>query len=444
MDFKIVTENAFFCNELAEQMRKDPTFFDMFEIEYVVKAQKSARRDLTLTGSHLKKSKLFSQLENMNKTENGEQYLNSKDINDISQETVMSVVGSVLTEGGYVATGDEVTLGAMIENFLKSTEESTENFNDKQWESTFWDDEWLRPDRLTSYLNNNYSKEIRESEDYQRSRQESSESTSVETEVQAYGVGVSASVAWGHSSMSEEEKRKISNSLEETGGSLQWTGEKFQVRPMKLYRVNTNDIKSTMTIGSRNIQLKEYDAVLAIEVAINKQKFHNRSLNEKSESMAKKFQKKTSEEAREIKKDLQRKTAKIDVKIESESINLNKKIKEINESLTSSAASFAKKTKEIKNRKQKWPAGSYCVLRYPNHGCPKDFFADESYLGVRYFEKGDNDGGTDIEVNVNELRSPFSAKYPYAWQGNAWESEDWDDREEWSMVIRVCCRDEKK
>ena len=51
----------------------------------------------------------------------------------LTSETVTNVVASVETEAGYVATGDEVSLTNVLDNFFKSTEESSEMFDETKW-----------------------------------------------------------------------------------------------------------------------------------------------------------------------------------------------------------------------------------------------------------------------------------------------------------------------
>ena len=98
-DFKIVSQKAEKCVELKNIIRNTPEQMDMFEIEYVIRAQKSANREMSITGTHVKNSKLFTKLTNMNDVDGDTRYLNSKDIKKMSAEVVTTVMATLVTQG---------------------------------------------------------------------------------------------------------------------------------------------------------------------------------------------------------------------------------------------------------------------------------------------------------------------------------------------------------
>ena len=97
----------------------------------------------------------------------------------------------------------------MLMKFLNSTQENSKDFSDKQWSSTYWDKEWLRPDKLTSNLNDNYAKEIRNSEDFEREASEKQWDIEAGTSGAFEGVEVGAERSLSLSSASDEQKREI-------------------------------------------------------------------------------------------------------------------------------------------------------------------------------------------------------------------------------------------
>ncbi|XP_075265215.1 uncharacterized protein LOC142357484 [Convolutriloba macropyga] len=160
IDFKIILYDSDQCDTLAETMLTSPEFFSVLELEFTVTTQKSSSQTVEVRTEHFQKGKLFSRLKNENKN-NGVAYLNSNDTNRLTEETSKNVLAKVVTEGSYIPTGDEISVSKLIEELLTQSEESSRGFSESKWDSVFWNEEWLRPDKLTSTLNENYSKEFK-------------------------------------------------------------------------------------------------------------------------------------------------------------------------------------------------------------------------------------------------------------------------------------------
>ena len=138
------------CEQLRQAMETSPHMFHGLEMEYVINRQRSARRVLTVTGSHVMKGNLFSRLSNMpNATSNGDRYLTSDDLKTITSETVSDVVSSVVTDNDYVDTGDEVSMKDVLMNELQEQMVSSDNFQPHMWDSVFWNPLWARPDKFS-------------------------------------------------------------------------------------------------------------------------------------------------------------------------------------------------------------------------------------------------------------------------------------------------------
>ena len=76
--FTIVTKSILECFKLARLLRKTPKLFSMLEVEFIISAKKSSTRRLEVKGDHVKKGKLFTELENMDKSKSDAVYLSSK------------------------------------------------------------------------------------------------------------------------------------------------------------------------------------------------------------------------------------------------------------------------------------------------------------------------------------------------------------------------------
>ena len=242
--FKIICKNEDACAYFVKVLKEDPKVFEMFELQYVTRGQKSSRREINIDGSHVKSGKLFTNLTNMNITaDDGTRYLSSKDVKEMTQETVQNVLATVTVEAGYISTGDEISVASLLERLFRKTQVDSASFDARKWESTFWRNDMSRPDKVTSFLNNNYGKEMRRLSEEKSLK--SSEGTHFGGGVGfSYGpVGVSASGMVSIDKKHAEYSKELQESVNEHESKLQWTGEKFTVKPMKLSRINVNSFR---------------------------------------------------------------------------------------------------------------------------------------------------------------------------------------------------------
>ena len=61
----------------------------------------------------------------------------------------------------------------------------------------------------------------------------------------------------------------ITKILEEEEMEVEWTGEKFEVKPMKLYRVNLAELKTSASIAVASVQVHKYESVQTIPVRVS-------------------------------------------------------------------------------------------------------------------------------------------------------------------------------
>ena len=142
-----------------------------------------------------------------------------------------------------------------METILMQNEESTADFDKEKWNSTFWSDEWLRPDRAISDMNQNFAKEYKNKEKYLSSDKSKGIDTQAKLTVAVSGVEINAEQGVKHQTAISKQNDEIRSSLNENEVGYFWTGEKFEIRPMKLYRLNLNSFKETKTIGTRSVQV---------------------------------------------------------------------------------------------------------------------------------------------------------------------------------------------
>uniref|UniRef100_A0A914XAE8 Uncharacterized protein n=1 Tax=Plectus sambesii TaxID=2011161 RepID=A0A914XAE8_9BILA len=151
--FSIYAANKDDCERMVSEIKEDPVgFASLIQIEIAMSAEERASREISITGENIGRSKMFAQLQNMD-TPTGERFVTSRDLNQLSQEIVSSVVASDITTGAYVEKPDELSFARLLERQLSSGTINTRQLSVDQWKSVFWQEEFVRPDHYTNYLN---------------------------------------------------------------------------------------------------------------------------------------------------------------------------------------------------------------------------------------------------------------------------------------------------
>ena len=171
-------------------------------------------------------------------------------MNQIVSETALSIIAEETTDSTYIDSGDELNVREMLFDILTRTRESVAEFEANKWESVFWNPGWARPDKVTNFLNEAFTKSQNDSDSFvitdtlKRSISEGDASSDL-----GIGVNILKFLPIGEASLglrgqgrsSETIRDKIEanvllNSLSQHELKTQWTGEKFEVKPMDLYR----------------------------------------------------------------------------------------------------------------------------------------------------------------------------------------------------------------
>uniref|UniRef100_A0A914X5A1 Peptidase aspartic putative domain-containing protein n=1 Tax=Plectus sambesii TaxID=2011161 RepID=A0A914X5A1_9BILA len=151
--FSIYAANKEACERMVSEIKENPVrFASLIQIEIAMSAEKRASREISITGENIGKSRMFAQLQNMDQT-NGERLLTSSDLNNLAQEIVSSVVASDITTGAYVDKPDQVNFASLLEHQISSGTIDSKQLSADQWKSVFWQEEFIRPDHYTNYLN---------------------------------------------------------------------------------------------------------------------------------------------------------------------------------------------------------------------------------------------------------------------------------------------------
>ena len=251
-------------------MRTTPSMFNGLHLEYIINGQQASRRNVEITGSMMSGGKLFTKLENMPNMKNkSERYISSNDMKKISSETVSNLVATVTRDSSYIDTGDEVSLSGLIEHVLTRNEVTTDTFEPKKWDSVFWDPTWARPDKLTNFLKDTLVKFQNDSEYFYTTDRARKSSGNGEAGLELFGLFKFGGSGGSSKDIREKvEIKKIENILDEKDFKVQWTGEVFKVKPMKLYRLNLAQLKTSASIAVGNLQIHQYETVQTIPVRV--------------------------------------------------------------------------------------------------------------------------------------------------------------------------------
>ena len=261
-------------------MKAAPDTFIGLHLEYIINGHSSARRRVEITGSSISNGKLFAQLENMPGLDpNGVRYLSADDVKLMASKSALDVLASVTTDSNYVDTGDEVSVTALIERLLSRDEESSAEFEPREWDSAFWNPTFERPDKITKWFNEALEKRSDDSEYFYTTDAAkelfSKGSTKFGANVnvfELFGGGGDYSES-GETNQEIKEKieiQEVLKTIEEERLETQWTGEKFEVKPMKMYRLNLPTLKTATSIAVARIQVHKYEAVQTIPVRVSR------------------------------------------------------------------------------------------------------------------------------------------------------------------------------
>ena len=262
--FHFVCSNLTICEQLADYMRDHSAQFDALEIEFMISGQNSFRRDLKVLASNIRSGNFLAELISMHKT-SAIRYLKSDDMNLLLSETNQTIFGSLITERGYVETGSEVKLREAIEKILEKTEVEVSDFEDIQWESVFWEPSRARPDKLTSLLNQIITIDAQNSSNFQTSETGKSDLNEVGFEIDGYDINVQES----RNDVLKLNKNEFLSNLHEVNENIEWTGEKFIVKPIKLFRINLSSLNSSTQMKLENVQVENLKSTYSIPIRVN-------------------------------------------------------------------------------------------------------------------------------------------------------------------------------
>ncbi len=199
----------------------------------------------------------MTELENMaGADEAGERFVTSGDLKAIVSESATEILASVIADADYVDTGDEVSVKNLLGRVLSRDEVSVEEFQPRMWSSVFWDPSWARPDKYATFLNTVLKKDESDSRNFILNEEEWAKSTSGGAKGSFLGIiSLGGKGSKQNSGSTKVQKEDVLQTLRERHSHVEWTGEVFKAKPLKLYRINLSELNSTSTIAVANVQI---------------------------------------------------------------------------------------------------------------------------------------------------------------------------------------------
>ncbi len=238
-------------------MKDSPDMFHGLELEYIINGQRSSRRKVSVAGTSITSGKLFTELDNLPGAEGSSvRYITSGDLKTIVQESTSNVLASVTTDSDYVDTGDEVSVANLLERVLGRDKVTTDSFTPHMWNSVFWNPTWARPDKFVSFLNKALEKDTSDSKNFLLT--EYAKTSSARGSGGGSFLKIFSAKAEGGSESSKSEKvhkEDLLSTLRERHSNIEWTGEVFKVKPMKMHRLNLANLNTSASITVANLQI---------------------------------------------------------------------------------------------------------------------------------------------------------------------------------------------
>jgi len=196
---------------------------------------------------------------------------------------------SEVTSGDYVDADDELSLKDVIAQMFQTQKENTAQFDDKMWDSVFWDPLDERPDKITSELNKVLYINETDHRAYLTQSGTSSTSAKVSGIMKVIGGGAS------HSSSSSLTTDELSHLLSVNDIQSEIQGEKFVPKKLDLTRLNVNELSRQDLLATKRIRVRQVDIGGVLQIGIGNSSVEaadeeNRSLRQQVADLQKALQ----------------------------------------------------------------------------------------------------------------------------------------------------------
>jgi len=265
--FRVTAENNSTCQLLVATLQTNPyQFVGSIQLQFAVSAAKIDSKQLEVKSEHVVDSQLVAALKNMPGVDGPFRYLSSDDYNRMLLQIANQVVAREVVSGDYVDADDELSLKDTIASMLNTQKENTAQFDDKMWNSVFWNPLDERPDEITRDFNK-YLK-INQTDSRVYFNQSGSQSTSGSAALGFLKTWFSASGSGSHSSSSSMTTDDIRKYFEAYDIQSDIQGDKFIPKKLDLIRVNTNDLLRKDALTTTRVRIRQVDIGGVLQIGV--------------------------------------------------------------------------------------------------------------------------------------------------------------------------------
>jgi hypothetical protein len=262
--FRVAAESNETCQLLAQTIRSQPEqFSDSIQLQFTVSAAKIASKSLTVESRHIVDNQMVASLKNM-AVEGSTRYLTSDDFNRMVLQVANEVMASEIKSGDYVDTEDEVSFKDVVAKMFDMQHETTAQFEDKMWDSVFWNPLDSRPDKVSSELNKVLTFNETDNRFYQTSTSSGTSNAKVNAVLSFLKFGGSGS----HSSSSSATSDEMAHALAINDVQVEIKGEKFVPKTLNLARLNLNSLTRQDALATKRVRVSQVDIGGRLQVAI--------------------------------------------------------------------------------------------------------------------------------------------------------------------------------
>lgn len=143
------------CYELLKHVSEAPDILNGLELEYTTQTEKQTRKVVTITGQHVMKTQMYSELKQLPSSivGNHERYLLIDDMNHLVTEILTTMELDEMTDSDYITHDDQKVLTELLKRRLSLNVEILHGQMEQQWNSVYWNSNYIRPDRIIHLLN---------------------------------------------------------------------------------------------------------------------------------------------------------------------------------------------------------------------------------------------------------------------------------------------------
>ncbi|CAF1312691.1 unnamed protein product [Rotaria sp. Silwood1] len=143
------------CSTLKKSVLETPEILNGLELEYSTRTEKQTRKLVTITGQHVMKTQMYSELKQLpsSTVDSNIRYLFIDDMNQFITEIFTTVELEEIKDSDYMAHDDQKALKELLRQSLSSNLETLSDHSEQQWNLVYWKFDSIRPDRIIHLLN---------------------------------------------------------------------------------------------------------------------------------------------------------------------------------------------------------------------------------------------------------------------------------------------------